>query len=258
VRSKTLLFTTLSTSIHFLSFKRSKQGTLTQLRAGRHRTAPRRCAPRLPRSPGRSRLPEAALSRGGEHSEALKSAPTPRGGHSLAGRPHSAIPCGPSWCSPVRARRPMPLAVPRVKVGCSFAVQARPHPLSLKPDCATHSAPPALLPLAVPSVGASQGCRGEPSFPRPPFPTIVPSTTSHTYDSSPACSLLPLSRRLAGAELPATAARLCRGVASPVPSTPNQAHKPSAGESLVVPPTFLGQPCRRSRRISAGTAAPMA
>jgi hypothetical protein len=166
----------------------------------------------------------------------LKSAPTPRGALSFAGWPHSVIPCGPSQCSPVRARRPMPLAVPRVKVGCSFAVQARPHPSSLKPDHATHSAPPALLPLAVPSAGASQGCRGEPSFPRLPFPTIVPSTTSRTYDSSPARSVLPPSRRLTGAELPAAAARLCRGVSSPAPFAPNQAHKPSAGESLVVFP----------------------
>jgi hypothetical protein len=129
-------------------------------------------------------------------------------------------------------------------------VQAHPHPSSLKLDRATHSASPALLPLAVPSAGASQGYRGEPSFPRLPFPTIVPSTTSRTYDSSPARSLLPPSRCLAGVELPAATARLCRGVLSPAPSAPNQAHKPSAGESLVVsPPTFPGQPRRRPGRI---------
>jgi hypothetical protein len=40
------------------------------------------------------------------------------------------------------------------------------------------------------------------------------------------------------------------------PLHPNQAHKPVAGESLVLLPTFPGRPRRRSRRILAGRAAP--
>jgi hypothetical protein len=60
----------------FLSFKHSKQGTMTRLRAGRRRAATSRVA-RAPRPSraclavrARSRLPEVAPSQGWEHSKA--------------------------------------------------------------------------------------------------------------------------------------------------------------------------------------------
>jgi hypothetical protein len=83
----------------------------------------------------------------------------------------------------------------------------------------------------------------------------VLSTTSRTYDSSPARSLLPPSRRLAGAGLPAAATRLCRDVPLPARPDPNQAPESNLGESLVVFPTFPGRPRHRSRPIPASRAA---
>jgi hypothetical protein len=150
---------------------------------------------------------------------ALKSAPTPRGARSLAGRPHSSIPGGLLRCSPARARRPMPLAEPRVKVGCSFAVQARPHPSSLKPDRATHSAPPVPLyrspcrpsaPLGAATVNLGSD--------QPISPTKAPSTLSCTCCCSPSCSRAPPSSHLVGAELQADATRPRHG--TPTPARP--------------------------------------
>jgi hypothetical protein len=83
----------------------------------------------------RSLLPEA-----GSTPRPLKSASTSRGVLSLAVRPRAAIPIGPSWFSPVQTRRPMPLAVPRVKAVCPFTVHARSHPSPLKPSRAMHFA----------------------------------------------------------------------------------------------------------------------
>jgi hypothetical protein len=151
----------------------------------------------------------------------LKSAPTPRGARSLAGRPHSAIPGSTSRCSPARARWPMPLAEPRVKVGCSFAVQARPHPSSLKPDRATHSAPPVPLYLSPchPSapLGATTVNLGSD---RPISPTKAPSTLFCTCRCSPSSSRVPPSSHLAGTPAPAATAAWRRGPPQPAASLP--------------------------------------
>jgi hypothetical protein len=56
-------------------------------------------------------------------------------------------------------------------------------------------------PPVVPSAGSRQGGRGEPSFPQPPFQTIVPSTTSRTYGSLSTPLAIQPGRRVAGAEL---------------------------------------------------------
>jgi hypothetical protein len=100
----------------------------------------------------------------------LKSVPTPRAARSLAGRPHPAIPCGPSQCSSVQARRPMPLVVPRVRPGVLHPAGTL-SPSSLKPDQAVHSVPqrPAPLPARA-ATGASGGRHGEPRARPADFP----------------------------------------------------------------------------------------
>jgi hypothetical protein len=62
-------------------------------------------------------------------------------------------------------------------------------------------------------------------------PAAVPSTLSRACCCSPARSLLPPSRRLAGAGLPAAAARLCRGV--PLPAQPRLQPSPQTGRRRV-------------------------
>jgi hypothetical protein len=62
-------------------------------------------------------------------------------------------------------------------------------------------------------------------------PTAVPSTLSRACCCSPARSLLSPSRRLAGAGLPAAAARLCRGV--PLPAQPRLQPSPQTGRRRV-------------------------
>jgi hypothetical protein len=212
--------------------------------------------PRPPHSPGRSRRSKAALSRGGEHSEALKSSPTPHGARSFAGRPHSAIPGGPSRCSPVRARRPMLLAVQRVTVGCSFAVQAHPHPSSLKAG-PRHTLRPAGAP-------AARKCRppapGRAAAASPVFPGRLSQLSCPPPPLAPTIArrLAPSSHRAAASpeqgsqRPPAGCATVCSCQRD---LNPNQAPESNLGESLVVFPTFPGRPQHRSHPIPASRAA---
>jgi hypothetical protein len=62
-------------------------------------------------------------------------------------------------------------------------------------------------------------------------PNFSASTFSRACCCSPARSLLPPSRRLAGAGLPAAAARLCRGV--PLPARPRLQPSPQTGRQRV-------------------------
>jgi hypothetical protein len=112
--------------------------------------------------------------------------------------------------------------------------------------CRSRCRPPAPVRAAAASPGSH----------RPHSPTKSPSTLSSTCCCSPSRSRAPPSSHLAGAPAPAATAAGHRR--APLAGTfhPNQAYEPVAGESLVVSPTFLGPPRRRSRRISADIAAP--
>jgi hypothetical protein len=193
------------------------------------RAAPHRERRRRPRSPRRlrpcARLPNA--------SHLPNAARNPRRLVPRAARTRALWTLGPAAVRP--ATRPRGAAVSPLGTSWARALFIK-RPLLLASTCRT-SQPP-----VVPSAGTRQGCRGEPSFPRPPFPTIVLSTTSRTYDSSPARSLLPPSRHLAGAGLLAAAARLCRGVPLPARPDPNQAPESNLGESLVVSPPSPADP----------------
>jgi hypothetical protein len=75
--------------------------------------------------------------------------------------------------------------------------------------------------------------------------SCAPHRVSHPLPSlsSPARSLLPPSRRLAGAGLPAVAARLCRGV--PLPARPRLQPSPQTGRRRVPShPPHLPRPTR--------------
>jgi hypothetical protein len=210
-------------SVHF-SCKNSSYGQSNSAspkfsgRPRRRARAVRRLGVWAARAFPRSCLPEAGGG-GVGHFEALRAAPTPRRARSLAGRPHSAMPCGPSRCSPVRARRPMPLAVPRVKSGVLHPAgtsspllvknRTTPLPLSRLRSCHATAESPA---------GAIEGSRGELRVRPAAHQTELSSSFPCTYSSSPT---LPSRRRdtyLAGAAAPAVGTGWRRG--TPPPGTP--------------------------------------
>jgi hypothetical protein len=88
------------------------------------------------------------------------------------------------------------------------------------------------------------------------YPTKAPSTSSCTCYSSPARSLSPRSRHLAGARATVAAAAWCHRTSSPTPSPPRFQPQTDACEFMVTSPPFSQPPAPPSRRILAGTTAP--
>jgi hypothetical protein len=148
-------------------------------------------------------------------SESTRAFPRPRA-------PRSRAPNRPGGSCPWRVAPCDVRAEPLVLV-CAARAQAayKSHWLLVARTCLLHlalsrnrlpyhpgpSRPPA--PLEAAAVNPGSG--------RPHYPTEAPSTSSCTYYSSPACSLSPRSRHLAGASSPAAAAGRHRQAPMPEP-----------------------------------------
>jgi hypothetical protein len=184
--------------------------------------APRRCA----RGPRRAVPPTRAPTR-----------PLPRSRAPRLRAPRAPHPESPG----VAPRRDVPATSGRASR--SSARQGRKSPiratgLLVARSCILHhvvAAPPGTLS----SSSCSSSELAQPSDTSSPCPC--------TTCSSPAHSILPPSRRLAGAGLPAAAARLCRGV--PLPARPQLQPSPQTGRRRVPShPPHLPRPTRTAGR----------
>jgi hypothetical protein len=114
------------------------------------------------------------------------------------------------------------------------------------------SRPSSLCPARAPPLEAAvASTRADP----PHCPTKASTTSSGICWSSPTRSLFPPSRRLAGAELPAVAAQLCRCAPSPAVPLPQRSPETEPRDLQDIPRSRPADPAAGVRRISATRAA---